>query len=171
MPEKDLTRKYMSQDQERMNEAARSFLNEWLSSMNDALNSWRHEFLPEDFPFDFTLDSLNELESLLLQRYTVDDSVDSETNQPMTEGAVRYIGETLRRNVASRWGYQDLGDESDDPSNRTPLIRSNTSLEFIQDVAPVRRIKYLIRKRRPGTLRKSIILLLNAIDEEEKSGR
>ncbi|MCL7375249.1 hypothetical protein [Streptomyces sp. 35G-GA-8] len=168
MPEKDLTQKYMSQDQERMNQAARSFLNEWLSSMNDALDSWRQEFLPNDFPFNFTLDSLDELESLLLQRYTVDDSVDSDS---MTEGAVRYIGETLRRNVASRWGYQDLGDESDDPSNRTPLIRSNTSLEFIQDVAPVRRIKFLIRKRRPGTLRKSIILLLNAIDEEEKSGR
>lgn len=155
----------MAEDRKNMTEPARVFLDRWLASMGSALPQWRRSYLPADFPFDFTLDSLDALEPIVLARYPDQDAIDVEDNAEFTTGTVRYIGEVLLRVAPARWGYQDRAGDDLNPYNRTAVIRSNTPAEFRAGVIPEFYLRQLVRDRERGTLQKSATPLLAACRE------
>ncbi|MFD9604459.1 hypothetical protein OG609_01300 [Streptomyces sp. NBC_01224] len=164
------TEAYMAEDRATMTEPARVFLDAWLASMDGVLDRWRTAHLPLDFPYDFTLDSLDALEPVLLDRYPDRAAVNAGHNTELTSGAVRYIGEVLRHAVSSRWGYQDRGEGDPNPYNRVPVVRSNTPAAFMQGVAPEFTLQLLARDRERGTLRKFVTPLLDAFEEARQAG-
>ncbi|WP_327116128.1 hypothetical protein OHB12_03675 [Nocardia sp. NBC_01730] len=165
MHESDRTEAYMAEDRKNMTEPARVFLDRWLASMGSALEQWRRSYLPADFPFDFTLDSLDALEPIVLARYPDQAAIDVEDNAEFTTGTGRYIGEVLLRVAPARWGYQDRGDNDGNPYNRTAVIRSNTPARFMVVMAPEFRLQLLVRDRERGILRKAAVRLLDACEE------
>lgn len=155
----------MAEDRTTMTEQARDFLDRWLAGMGSALQQWRRSHLPADFPFDFTLDSLDALELIVLARYPDQAAIGIEDNAEFTTGAVRYIGEVLLRVAPARWGYQDRAGDDLNPYNRTPVIRSNTPTEFATGVIPEFYLRQLVRDRERGTLQKSAAPLRAACQE------
>lgn len=158
---------YMQKDRGGMSEPARAFLDGWTGGMTDALAEWRKEFLTDDFPFDFSLESLDDLEPLVLDRHQDWDSVIVSGTDPFMEGAVRYLGETLLHEVPSRWGYQDQG--LSDAYDRIPMIRSNTPVGFMQTVVPLHRLATLAKERQSGILAESADFLQDAVDAHERA--
>ncbi|WP_067465431.1 hypothetical protein [Actinomadura macra] len=158
---------YMQSDRGRMTGSARDFLDRWTSGMDAALARWRAEYLPADFPFDFSPGSLDALEPLVLERLADWDSVIVAGNDPFVSGAVRYLGESMLREVPSRWGYQDLG--LSDSYDRIPMIRSNTPQGFTQTVVPLHRIAALAKERERGMLAESSRFLQDAVDSHRKA--
>lgn len=158
---------YMQSDRGRMTPPARVFLDRWTDEMTGALARWRAEYLPADFPFDFSPASLDALEPLVLARHPDWDSVISAGADPFVSGAVRYLGESMIREVPSRWGYQDLG--LSDSYDRIPMIRSNTPLGFTQTVVPLHRLAALAKERETGMLAESSRFLQDAVDSHRKA--
>lgn len=158
---------YLRQDRKPMTEPARQFLDGWVAEMDSVLMHWRERYLTGLFPFDFSLDSLDVLETVLLSRYAQPSEFEADTGSPFIEGAVRYYGETLRRNLPCRWGYQDLGDEASDDLNRVPEIRSNTPLGYMRSVVPLRTIEYLVTDGVTGVLKRRMSVILRAIRDAE----
>ncbi|MEV6323477.1 hypothetical protein AB0M45_20110 [Nocardia sp. NPDC051787] len=169
MHENDRTEAYMAEDRKNMTEPARVFLDRWLASMGSALEQWRRSYLPADFPFDFTLDSLDALEPIVLARYPDQAAIGVEDNAEFTTGTVRYIGEVLLRVAPARWGYQDRGGDDLNPYNRTTVIRCNTPTEFRTGVIPEFFLRQLVRDRERGTLQKSATPLLDACEEARRA--
>ncbi|WP_433181450.1 hypothetical protein [Actinoallomurus sp. CA-150999] len=153
---------YMQDDRRNMTEPARVFLDRWLSDMADALDGWRARFLPDDFPFDFTADSLDVLERQVLHRFADWNAVHSAADDPFVVGAARYLGETLIRQAPGHWGYQDMADSL---YGRVPLIRSDTPAAFRAIVVPLHLLSRLAEDRRFGVLRESVEELRDAADE------
>jgi len=158
---------YMQSDRGRMTPPARDFLDRWTDEMTEALARWRAEYLPADFPFDFSPASLDALEPLVLDRHPDWDSVISAGADPFVSGAVRYLGQSMIREVPSRWGYQDLG--LSDSYDRIPMIRSNTPLGFTQTVVPLHRLAALAKERETGMLAESSRFLQDAVDSHRKA--
>ncbi|MEU1951039.1 hypothetical protein [Nocardia rhamnosiphila] len=163
--EHDRTEAYTAQDRVTMTESARDFLDRWRATMDGELEQWRRRYLPAEFPFDFTLDSLDALEPIVLARCPDRAAPGSAGNAEFATGTVRYIGEVLLQATPARWGYQDRGDDDLNPYNRTVVIRSNTPPEFTTGVIPEFYLHQLVRDRKPGALRKSVEPLRNACAE------
>ncbi|MCX5448684.1 hypothetical protein [Streptomyces nigrescens] len=164
MPEQSLTERYMREDRKNMRGSARAFLDEWLAAMETQLHSWRTQHLPEDFPFDFTLTSLDALEVEILTRFPTVEEFAAQEPDDFVDGAVRYYGETIIKNMPGRWSYQDIPDW-EDSFNRVPMILSNTPQEFLDSVIPRLVIKLLVQEREAGTLRESALIIQDAVDE------
>jgi hypothetical protein len=167
--EDDRAEAYMAEDRKNMTESACVLLDSWLAGMEGALEQWRRSYLPADFPFDFTLDSLEVLEPIVLARYPDQAAIGIEDNAEFTTGTVRYIGEVLLRVAPARWGYQDRAGDDLNPYNRTPVIRSNTPAEFTTGVIPEFYLRQLVRDRERGTLLKSVTPLRAACREAERA--
>jgi hypothetical protein len=167
--EDDRAEAYMAEDRKNMTESACVFLDSWLAGMEGALEQWRRSYLPADFPFDFTLDSLEVLEPIVLARYPDQAAIGIEDNAEFTTGTVRYIGEVLLRVAPARWGYQDRAGDDLNPFNRTPVIRSNTPAKFTTGVIPEFYLRQLVRDRVRGTLQKSVTPLRAACREAERA--
>ncbi|MFJ9030078.1 hypothetical protein ACIRQP_16435 [Streptomyces sp. NPDC102274] len=168
MTERDSTEDYMADDRERMSAYAIRFLGSWLTEMDGTLARWRESYLPRDFPFDFSLDSLDALEPLLLARYPDRASVTSDETAEFTEGAVRYIGETWRRHVPSRWVYHDSGAADTNIFNRVPLIASNVPDEHEEAIVPLHTLVAFAVEREPEILREMLSVLIDSIEEAEE---
>ncbi|AJE85096.1 hypothetical protein SLNWT_4720 [Streptomyces albus] len=136
--------------------------------MEPTLSAWRRH-LPEDFPFDYSLNSLDILEEVLLDRYPDRSSVKAPENSEFTEGAVRYLGETWRRNVSSRWLFYDTGPDDQDIYNRVPLVCSNVPSEHDMAIVPLHTLIAFAVDRERGMLREMISLLTDSIEEAEQS--
>ncbi len=148
------TEAYMAEDRKNMTESACVFLDGWLAGMGSALQQWRRFYLPADFPFDFTLDSLDALEPVVLARYPDQTAIGIEDNAEFTTGTLRYVGEVLLRVAPARWGYQDRADDDLNPYC-APVIRPNAPAEFANGVILEFFLHQLVRDRERGTLRKS----------------
>ncbi|MFF9911637.1 hypothetical protein [Streptomyces sp. NPDC013457] len=68
----------------------------WLTERQDAFESWAQEAGGVD-RFDFSDASLDALEDLVEERFAESEEVTAERRSPFVQGAVWYIGETLRR--------------------------------------------------------------------------
>ncbi|WP_147404019.1 hypothetical protein [Nocardia panacis] len=165
MHQNDHTEAYMAKDRKSMTEFACEFLDRWLAEMGSALERWRRSYLPADFPFDFTLDSLDALEPIVLARYPDRAALDAEDDAEFTTGTVRYIGEVLLRVAPSRWGYWDLGESAVGLFNRIVVIRSNTPVRFQQVMVPEHLLKDLLHNREHGFLRKPAFLMVEAAEK------
>ncbi|MFE4372362.1 hypothetical protein ACFRMN_29845 [Streptomyces sp. NPDC056835] len=170
MPEGNSTEAYMAEDRARMTAYAIQFLENWLAEMDDALNRWRERHLPGEFNFDFSIDSLDALEPILLGRYPDRAAVKSDDNAEFTDGAVRYIGETWRRATPSRWAYHDSGESDRNIFNRVPLICSNVPIEYEDAIVPLHTLEAFAVEREPEILREMLSILVDSVEEAEEDG-
>ncbi|MDI3406960.1 hypothetical protein [Streptomyces cavernicola] len=69
-------------------------LNQWLSTQEAAFPAWRQA---TSGTWDFTPESLDRLEDILLSRYADHEEADAAHESPFMTVAVWYLGETVRR--------------------------------------------------------------------------
>lgn len=86
-----------------MNKAREEF-EYWLADMDDALDRFLQS-LPTDVSsrLDYSVDSLNALESWILASYTDSEDMLADGQSANLNGAARYIGETMRRILGGHW--------------------------------------------------------------------
>lgn len=97
---------YMEDDRLHASEESRRCLDEWLAPIDAALDRWRTTQLPDDFPFDYSSDSLAALERLVLDRFDGPAALAAADGDEFLAGAVRYVGETALRLWPCRWTYR-----------------------------------------------------------------
>ncbi|GAA3775535.1 hypothetical protein GCM10022225_74370 [Plantactinospora mayteni] len=161
---------YMEDDRRYLDPPARRSLDEWLGVMDVVLERWRNRHLPDDFPFDFSLDSLAALERLMLDRFDSPEAVRAAAGDEFVDGAVRYLGETAVRAWPCRWGHQ-YSDSGSGSVVSIPVIRSNTPDGFLEAVAPLDVLRFLARDRAHGTLAYEMGIVEDALDRYRKALR
>ncbi|MFE7278507.1 hypothetical protein [Streptomyces sp. NPDC057623] len=154
---------YMEDDRLHASEESRRHLDEWLSSMDTALDRWRTAHLPESFPFDYSEDSLSELERLVLDRFDGPASLEAAAKDEFFAGAVRYVGETALRLWPCRWTYQHSEDTSLTFANE-PMICSNTPEGFAGEFSPDYVLRTLVHSRTSDDMRESMEEVGDAVD-------
>ncbi|SDM23027.1 hypothetical protein [Allokutzneria albata] len=130
-----------------------AFLDGWRSEMDSALAGWRNRFLPTEFPFDFTLSSLDALEPLVLDRFADWAAVDEAVDSPFVVGAVRYVGEALLRAAPGKWDYRGWDETL---FGKHPFLSSATPRALRTLVVPLHTLARLAADREPGTLRAAV---------------
>ncbi|MBY5458416.1 hypothetical protein HFO89_18920 [Rhizobium leguminosarum] len=76
----------------------------WLIHMDDAIQNLINS-LPNELGsrLDYSPESLDSLEAWLLEKYSAVQHALSEQSNPIIDGASRYVGETLRKNLGGTW--------------------------------------------------------------------
>ncbi len=83
----------------------------WIAGMSNRIDEWIECVPPSDLSFNFSIESLDNLERFLIDNYAVED-LENEANRMALDGAVSYIGETIINVLReSRWVIY-LDDES-----------------------------------------------------------
>lgn len=95
-------------------------LGRWLEELSPTLDGLRDFQVPEDFPFDFTPDSLVPLEGLLLDR-APDGARPAPGEDSLLDGMAGYVGETLLRLAGGAWVW--------DHTSRRPVVQSDPALD------------------------------------------
>jgi hypothetical protein len=76
----------------------------WLADMDDALDRFFAQLEPAlRANLDYSVASLDALEAALLARYPDPDAMLAPGEVGFVDGAVRYIGETIRKQVGGTW--------------------------------------------------------------------
>ena len=76
----------------------------WLFYMDDDLQAFMDRLSPDvRQKLDYSVESLDALEGWLLRRYQEPGELQRESELVIWDGAGRYIGETIRRNVGGKW--------------------------------------------------------------------
>jgi hypothetical protein len=161
---------YVEDDRLHASEESRRCLDAWLASMDTALDRWRTAHLPAGFPFDYSLDSLSELERLVLDRFDSLASLEAAAAEEFFEGAVRYAGETALRLWPCRWTYRHSDDTSSVFINE-PLIRSNAPDGFAGQFSPAYVLRSLVRTRPSDAMRERMEGVGEAVDSYHKALR
>lgn len=66
----------------------------WIAGISNRIDEWIECFPPGNLSFDFSIESLENLEGFLLSNYVVED-LENEVKRKELDGAVSYIGETI----------------------------------------------------------------------------
>lgn len=143
---------YMEDDRLHASEESRRCLDAWLAPMDTALDRWRTAHLPDGFPFDHSLDSLSQLERLVLERFDGPASLEAAAEDEFFTGAVRYVGETALRLWPCRWTYRHSDDTSLVFTNE-PMITSNTPPGFTGEFSPAYVLRTLVHGRTSDDMR------------------
>lgn len=93
----------------------------WLFIMDDELTAL-FNLLPSDFTakLDYSIESLIELESWILNRFDSLESVTAPENMLVLDYLSRYVGEVIRRTVGGKWDIEL--DDVDDAFYRLPVL-------------------------------------------------
>jgi hypothetical protein len=104
-------------------------LAEWLDGLGLKIIFLEDAELPADagVPFDFSGDSLRQLESFVLDRFGVPDDVLDFDEREFTEGVTAYLGETLMRVGGGSWEWA-TGIEPEAFPDGLPRVRSDGAL-------------------------------------------
>lgn len=97
------------------------FLTRFIGTVEPGIAAWTQEQAdPSSWGFD--RESLARLGKQVAVRYDGPDDMIAEDETPFTAGAMRFIGETVRRIAFGQWRYgAEL--EADDPRSKQPFIR------------------------------------------------
>jgi hypothetical protein len=112
----------------------------WLIHMDDALDEFMSS-LPEDVraKLDFSIDSLTDVENLILNRYKTPEEMIAPGETSTLDGFARYIGETIRKNVGGSWqlrlddpkyvyyGLPQITGYSERPTPVSPIAMATTA--------------------------------------------
>lgn len=161
---------YLEDDRLHASEESRRCLDEWLATMDTALDRWRTAQLPDGFPFDYSPASLAALERLVLDRFDGPASLEAGVGDEFFEGAVRYVGQTAVRLWPCHWTYQ----YSEDPSSvftNEPLIRSNAPQGFAGAFSPDYALRTLVRDRTPDDMREQMQTVGEAVQDYHRALR
>lgn len=87
-----------------MTDDKREEFEHWLAHMDDALEEFKAS-LPAEVArkLDYSIESLDVLERLLLDRYDSFEAAQRSGNSKFFDGCARYVGETVRKHVGGKW--------------------------------------------------------------------
>jgi hypothetical protein len=85
--------------------AGREVFDEWLAAMDPKLTGFEDLYLPDGFPFDYSRESLDDLEKIILGTLANDEDVYDPAHVEFVDRCVRYIGEALIKNFGGEWRY------------------------------------------------------------------
>ncbi|WP_369169922.1 hypothetical protein AB5J49_19640 [Streptomyces sp. R28] len=159
---------YVEDDRLHASEESRRRLDDWLASMDAALDRWRTAHLPDGFPFDYSLESLSQLERLVLDRFDGPASLEAAAADEFFEGAVRYVGESALRLWPCRWTYRHSDDTSSVFTNE-PMIRSNAPAGFAGEFSPDYVLRTLVRSRTSDAVREPMERVGEAVARYRKT--
>lgn len=120
-------------------ESPEHLLEEWVRGMPPVLIRLRDVYLPEEFPFDFSPDSLDELEERLLEHY----GAGAEPDQDVAESVTAYLGEVLMGTAGGTWGWH-TGKAGN--AHGQPVACPDAALE-LRPVAPLLLLSHALRAR------------------------
>lgn len=155
---------YLEDDRLNADEESRRRLDAWLSSMDTALARWRTDHLPDGFPFDHSLDSLSQLERLVLDRFDSPASLEAAAGDEFFAGAVRYVGETALRLWPCRWTYE-YSDDTTLTFTNEPMISSNAPEGFAGEFSPDHVLRILVEDRTHDDMRERMEEVGEAVDD------
>lgn len=161
---------YIEDDRLHATEESRRRLDEWLATMDAALERWRTAHLPDDFPFDYASDSLTALERLVLDRFNDLATLEAAGADEFFEGAVRYVGQTALRLWPCRWTYQHSDDDTSVFTNE-PLIRANTPNGFGGGFSPDYVLRTLVKRRTNRGMRTRMESVGEGVEDYRKALR
>lgn len=116
-----------------------SELTDWLEALEPILARLRDFELPQEFSFDYSTESLDELESILLERFSPGSAPAVDTG--FAESAVAYVGEALMRVTGGSWEWRD-----------EPQVRPDDALG-LPPISPQQLLVEAVRARTATVLR------------------
>ncbi|MFD5394308.1 hypothetical protein ACFWJW_08770 [Streptomyces sp. NPDC127097] len=138
-------------------------LQKWLDELPYQLLLLERVLLPEDFPLDYGLRSLDALEAHLLER---DDSgQESEQRAEFTESAAAYLGEVLLGVAGGGWGWNT---RPVDGRPGQPVICPDPELH-LSPVAPMLLLSYALRVRTGTAFAEELARLRQAVTERQQA--
>jgi len=75
----------------------------WLAEMDDQVEWFIENMGKNRQKFNFSPESLLDLELFLLNRYKSNEEIRRNSEYDVTDGAARYLGETFNKNTGSKW--------------------------------------------------------------------
>ncbi len=130
----------------------------WCDAQERAFStgSWPHSGRHD---WDFSPESLDLLEELLLEEFADPSEVESPQHAAVIGVASWYIGEVyLRAKGGGYWLYVDIPERNDGMYVGRPYVYRVDEWERTRSIIPVGRIRWLIAARKPGTLLEGIDL-------------
>lgn len=138
-------------------------LDVFLQAMPEELAAWTGAVPGE---WDMSLDSLDRLGELLLQRYATKQDYDERHLEDFLLGAVRYLGETTRHLGAGEWAYAPMieydGTATGTPTENLFFVRRQSTYGHDIRINPIRLMRVVIRKQNPGWLRQNVTSYITA---------
>ena len=114
------------------------YLRRWLAEREAQFPTWVRDY-GGDAEWDFSPESLDALENLVIERGAVPEQLlEDARNAPFLDGAVWYLGEVLRRKCALLWEYV-RGNTSDPEVGHTDTLEVLTSVLTSLDRGALRR--------------------------------
>lgn len=108
------------------------FLTRFIGTVEPGIAAWTND-QAEPASWSFDRDSLLRLGKQLAVRYDDPEEMMAEEEVPFVAGAMRFIGETIRRHGVGQWRY-GANFEKDDPRSSQPYVRfiiSDQNLDII----------------------------------------
>jgi hypothetical protein len=134
------------------------WLSRWLAERSAAFPKWVASFGGDPATWDFSVDTYDLLEDLVLHRLSAVEDVTRPERDNFVQGAIWYLGEIPRRTRASvDWRYNPAVPGStnyaESPSNPWVGRPYVTQQPDGDSAVPVAELKHVIRAREPGYLR------------------
>lgn len=143
-------------------ELAEQRLEEWRESLNPVLERLRAFELSADFPFNYSAESLDRLETVLLERFPADAAPARDVG--FVESVMGYLGEALLRAGGGRWAWDR---DPASPSYDQPVIHPDEALGRAA-LAPLQLVINAVRSRTGAAFSDSHAALTAAVAEHRK---
>ncbi|NLU66658.1 hypothetical protein [Streptomyces sp. HNM0574] len=140
-------------------EEAERLLSHWITGMPEQLREMRAELLDDDFPFDFSADSLAALEAHLLTEYAPGEEVRADFRPTLC--SMLYLGEALLSVAGGSWGW--TGREAPGAPGGQPVVCPDPELG-LSPLAPFLLIAYAVRTRTGDAFTREAERLRAAVD-------
>lgn len=75
----------------------------WLFEMDDVLENFTKRFKKDNLPLDYSVTSLNYVESLILSYFPDIEEIKKTEHKHFYDELARYVGETFRKNIGGTW--------------------------------------------------------------------
>jgi hypothetical protein len=134
-------------------------LDRWLLGLDLILDRLRDDYAPDDFPFDYSPESLAPLEALVLDEYPPDRR--PQGSGPFLESAMAYLGEALMRVGGGRWA---IGPYRPGRTAQAPLACPDEALG-LPPVSPLGLIMDALRERTGEVFTRACTDLRVAVDK------
>ncbi len=127
-----------------------NFLPTWLAAREAAFPAWAAG-APRPGGWDFSAESVHDLERLVLDAVASVDEMTAEKNTALIDGAAWYLGETLRRTYGRNWRYNPGEPSFSDPLVANPYVKRPDE-EGGDAVMPYTTLRFLLTRRERGLL-------------------
>ncbi|MQY22649.1 hypothetical protein [Nocardia macrotermitis] len=133
-----------------MSSADAAYIATWVAERRSTFEQWTRTYGP-DGTWDFGPESLDTLESLLLQQTPLPKDLRDPAHREFVQGAAWYLGEVVRRIGGGDWVFRTMDPKSPSIYAGDPCVQ-----QLDPDgrrVKPVVILRDFVRNRVPGTLR------------------